>query len=180
MNTFFGKKAPFMVAFLVLLILGPYGDSRVSAIDRSTYKSLKTFSEVLDMVEKNYVEPVETDKLLQGAINGMIKSLDPHSSFMTAEMYKELEVETRGSFGGIGIEITLQKDVLTVVSPIEDTPAYNAGVKAGDQIIRINGKSTKDITIMDAVKQLRGPKDTKVTITILREGIAKPRDIELT
>ena len=131
------------------------------------------------MVDKNYVEPVETDKLLQGAINGMIKSLDPHSSFMTAEMYKELEVETRGSFGGIGIEITLLKDVLTVVSPIEDTPAYNAGVKAGDQIIRINGKSTKDITVLDAVKQLRGPKDTKVTITILREGMAKPKDIEL-
>ncbi len=179
MKIFFGKRAVILSVFLSLLILGPYGDSRVSAIDRTTYKGLKTFSEVLDMVDKNYVEPVETDKLLQGAINGMIKSLDPHSSFMTAEMYKELEVETRGSFGGIGIEITLLKDVLTVVSPIEDTPAYNAGVKAGDQIIRINGKSTKDITVLDAVKQLRGPKDTKVTITILREGMAKPKDIEL-
>jgi carboxyl-terminal processing protease len=132
------------------------------------------------MVEKNYVEPVETEKLMQGAINGMIKSLDPHSSFMTADMYKELEVETRGSFGGIGIEITIQKEVLTVVSPIEDTPAYNAGVKAGDQIIRIDGKSTKDITIQEAVGKLRGPKDTKVTITILREGMAKPREIEIT
>ena len=179
MKIFFGKRAVILSVFLSLLILGPYGDSRVSAIDRTTYKGLKTFSEVLDMVDKNYVEPVETDKLLQGAINGMIKSLDPHSSFMTAEMYKELEVETRGSFGGIGIEITLLKDVLTVVSPIEDTPAYNAGVKAGDQIIRINGKSTKDITVLDAVKQLRGPKDTKVNITILREGMAKPKDIEL-
>ncbi|MDD4998050.1 MAG: S41 family peptidase [Syntrophales bacterium] len=179
MNTAFGKRAVILSVFLSLFIFGPYGDSRVSAIDRTTYKGLKTFSEVLDMVDKNYVEPVETDKLLQGAINGMIKSLDPHSSFMTAEMYKELEVETRGSFGGIGIEITLLKDVLTVVSPIEDTPAYNAGVKAGDQIIRINGKSTKDITVLDAVKQLRGPKDTKVTITILREGMAKPKDIEL-
>lgn len=180
MNTFFGKRTIVLPIFLTLLILGPYGDSRVSAIDRGTYKSLKTFSEVLDMVEKNYVEPVETEKLMQGAINGMIKSLDPHSSFMTPEMYKELEVETRGSFGGIGIEITIQKEVLTVVSPIEDTPAYGAGVKAGDQIIRIDGKSTKDITVMEAVKKLRGPKDTKVTITILREGMAKPRDIELT
>jgi carboxyl-terminal processing protease len=180
MNTFFGKRTIALLIFITLLILGPYGDSRVSAIDRGTYKSLKTFSEVLDMVEKNYVEPVETEKLMQGAINGMIKSLDPHSSFMTPEMYKELEVETRGSFGGIGIEITIQKEVLTVVSPIEDTPAYTAGVKAGDQIIRIDGKSTKDITIMEAVKKLRGPKDTKVTITILREGMAKPRDIELT
>lgn len=179
MKRFFGKKAIVWFVFLTLLILGPYGDSRVSAIDRSTYKGLKTFSEVLDMVEKNYVEPVEAEKLMQGAINGMIKSLDPHSSFMTPEMYKELEVETRGSFTGIGTEITIKKDVLTVVSPIEDTPAYNAGVKAGDQIIRIDGKSTKDITIQEAVTKLRGPRDTKVTITIVREGLDKPRDIEI-
>lgn len=179
MYTFFGKRIIGLLVLMMMLILGPYGDSRVSAIERNTYKSLKTFSEVLDIVEKNYVEPVESDKLLQGAINGMIKSLDPHSVFMTAEMYKELEEDTRGSFGGIGVEITILKDVLTVVSPIEDTPAYNAGVKPGDQIIKIDGKSTKDITMMDAVKQLRGPKDTKVTITILREGLTKPKDIEI-
>jgi carboxyl-terminal processing protease len=181
MNTLFSKKAVVLLAFLTaLILLGPYGDSRVSAIDRNTYKNLKTFSEVLDMVEKNYVEPVESDKLMQGAINGMIKSLDPHSSFMTADMYKELEVETRGSFGGLGIEITILKDVLTIVSPIEDTPAFNAGLKAGDQIIKIDDKSTKDITITEAVKKLRGPKDTKVTITIFREGMAKPKDFVIT
>jgi carboxyl-terminal processing protease len=95
-------------------------------------------------------------------------------------MYKELEVETRGTFGGIGIEITIKKDVLTVVSPIEDTPAFLAGVKAGDQIIKIDGKSTKDITIMEAVKKLRGPKDSKVIITIMRDSMAKPKDIVLT
>jgi carboxyl-terminal processing protease len=181
MNTFFSKKALVLLAFLtVLILLGPYGDSRVSAIDRNTYKNLKTFSEVLDMVEKNYVEPVDSDKLMLGAINGMIKSLDPHSSFMTADMYKELEVETRGSFGGLGIEITILKDVLTIVSPIEDTPAFNAGLKAGDQIIKIDDKSTKDITITEAVKKLRGPKDTKVTITIFREGMTKPKDFVIT
>ncbi len=181
MNIFFTKKAVVLLAFLtVLILLGPYGDSRVSAIDRNTYKNLKTFSEVLDMVEKNYVEPVESDKLIQGAINGMIKSLDPHSSFMTADMYKELEVETRGSFGGLGIEITILKDVLTIVSPIEDTPAFNAGLKAGDQIIKIDDKSTKDITITEAVKKLRGPRDTKVTITIFREGMTKPKDFVIT
>ena len=181
MNAFSRKRALLFFAFLtVMILLGPYGDSRVSAIDRNTYKNLKTFSEVLDMVEKNYVEPVDNDKLMQGAINGMIKSLDPHSSFMTADMYKELEVETRGSFGGLGIEITILKDVLTVVSPIEDTPAYIAGIKAGDQIIRIDGKTTKDITITEAVKKLRGPKDTKVTITIMREGLTKPKDYVIT
>jgi len=99
---------------------------------------------------------------------------------MTAEMFKELEVETRGSFGGLGIEITILKDVLTVVSPIEDTPAYNAGIKAGDQIIKIDDKPTKDITITEAVKKLRGPRDTKVTITIMREGFAKPKDFVIT
>jgi len=132
------------------------------------------------MVQKNYVEQVESRKLIEGAINGMMKSLDPHSAYMTSDMYKELEVETRGSFGGIGIEITIKKDVLTVVSPIEDTPAFNAGIKAGDHIIQIDGKSTKDITIIEAVKKLRGPKDTKVTITIMRENMPKPKDYTIT
>ncbi|HOI75564.1 MAG TPA: S41 family peptidase [Syntrophales bacterium] len=164
----------------LVILIGLAGDSPVSALDRSTYRSLKTFNEILDIVEKNYVEPVETKNLLQGAVNGMMRSLDPHSSYMTADMYRELEVETKGRFGGIGIEITIRKDVLTVVSPIEDTPAYRAGVKAGDAIIRIDGKSTKDITIMDAVKKLRGPKGTNVTITIMRDETTKPQDITIT
>jgi carboxyl-terminal processing protease len=164
-----------------LVFLGPQRDSGVSAaLDKNIYKNLKTFNEVLKMVEKNYVDEVDTRTLMEGAINGMMRSLDPHSSYMTADMYKELEVETRGSFGGIGIEITIKKDVLTVVSPIEDTPAFIAGIKAGDQIIRIDGKSTKDISIMEAVKKLRGPKDSKVTITIMRENMIKPKDIILT
>jgi carboxyl-terminal processing protease len=164
----------------VLSLWGLYAALPAVALDRQVYKNLKLFNQVLDMVQKNYVEPVEQKTLIQGAINGMMKSLDPHSSFMTAEMYKELEVETRGSFGGIGIEITILKDVLTVVSPIEDTPAFQAGIKAGDQIIKIDGKSTKDITIMEAVSKLRGPKDSKVTLTILRETLDKPTDIVIT
>jgi carboxyl-terminal processing protease len=164
-----------------VFLLSLQADSQVSAaLDRSIYKNLKTFNEVLDMVQKNYVEQVESKKLIEGAINGMMKSLYPHSAYMTSDMYKELEVETRGSFGGIGIEITIKKDVLTVVSPIEDTPAFLAGIKAGDQIIQIDGKSTKDITIMEAVKKLRGPKDTKVTITIMRENMPKPKDYTIT
>ncbi|MBA4397609.1 MAG: peptidase S41, partial [Syntrophus sp. (in: bacteria)] len=154
-----------------------YANSPAAALDRQTYKNIKIFNEVLDMVQKNYVEPIEQKTLIQGAINGMMRSLDPHSTYMTADMYKELEVETRGTFGGIGIEITIVKDVLTVVSPIEDTPAFQAGVKAGDQIIGIDGKSTKNITIMEAVSKLRGPKDTKVTLTIMRESMTKPENI---
>jgi len=176
------NKWPFLVIILLglFVLIGPYHDSRVSALDKGLYKDIKTFNEVFDMVKKNYVEEVDSSALMQGAINGMIKSLDPHSTYMTPELYKELEVETQGRFGGIGIEITLLKDVLTVVSPIEDTPAFIAGVKSGDQIIKIDGKSTKDITIMEAVKKLRGAKDTKVTITILRENMAKPKDFVLT
>jgi len=164
----------------VFILLGPYNDSKVSALDKGAYKDIKLFNEVFDMVKKNYVDEVDSATLIRGAINGMIRTLDPHSSFMTPELYKELEVETEGQFGGIGIEITILKDILTVVSPIEDTPAFNAGVKSGDQIIKIDGKSTKDITIMEAVKKLRGPKDTKVTITIMRENMSKPKDIVLT
>jgi carboxyl-terminal processing protease len=175
------NKWPFLVIILLglFVLIGPYHDSRVAALDKGVYKDIKTFNEVFDMVKKNYVDDVDSSTLIQGAINGMIKSLDPHSAFMTPEVYKELEVETQGRFGGIGIEITILKDVLTVVSPIEDTPAFNAGVKSGDQIIKIDGKYTKDITIMEAVKKLRGPKDTKVTITIIRENMAKPKDFIL-
>jgi carboxyl-terminal processing protease len=176
-----GKWPVLIVVLLGLfIVLGLYNDSKVSALDRGVYKDIKTFNEVFDMVRKNYVDEVDSSTLIQGAINGMIKSLDPHSAFMTPEIYKELEVETQGRFGGIGIEITLLKDVLTVVSPIEDTPAFKAGIKSGDQIIKIDGKSTKDITIMEAVKKLRGPQDTKVTITIIRDNIAKPKDFTLT
>jgi carboxyl-terminal processing protease len=182
MKSFLHTKVILLLClFTSLILVGLQADSQVSAaLDKSIYKNLKTFNEVLDMVQKNYVEQVESKKLIEGAINGMMKSLDPHSTYMTSDMYKELEVETRGSFGGIGIEITIKKDFLTVVSPIEDTPAFIAGIKAGDHIIQIDGKSTKDITIMEAVKKLRGPKDTKVTITIMRENMPKPKDYTIT
>ncbi|MCJ7774574.1 MAG: S41 family peptidase, partial [Desulfobacterales bacterium] len=163
----------------VFILLALYSNNKVSALDKATYKDIKTFNEVFDIVKKNYVEEVDSSTLIQGAINGMIRSLDPHSAFMTPDLYKELEVETQGQFGGIGIEITILKDILTVVSPIEGTPAFSAGVKSGDQIIKIDGKTTKDITIMEAVKKLRGPKDTKVIITIMRENMSTPKDITL-
>lgn len=162
------------------ILLGLQNDNNLSAKDKSFYKDIKTFNEVLEIVRKNYVDEVDTEKLMQGAINGMIRTLDPHSSFMTPDLYKELEVETQGQFGGIGIEIMIIKDVLTIVSPLEDTPAFNAGLKSGDQILKIDGKTTKDITIMEAVKKLRGPKDSKVTITIMREKMTAPKDITLT
>jgi len=180
MKFFHRGKAPSAVALAIILslffIIGPQYDSKVDAVDPAIYKNLKVFNEALDMIEKNYVEKVEAKNLIQEAINGMMKSLDPHSSYLNAEMYKELQSDTRGSFGGIGIEITMQNDILTVVSPIEDTPAFNAGIKAGDQIVRIDDKSTKGITILDAVKKLRGPENSKVKIGIMRKGLTQPQD----
>ncbi|MEN6621620.1 MAG: S41 family peptidase [Smithella sp.] len=180
------KKKSSKWSFLIAIFMGSFiffmfcTDRAVFALERGIYKDIKTFNEILDLVKKNYVDEVEAQILIQGAINGMNKTLDPHSTYMNADMYKELEVETQGQFGGIGIEITLVKDVLTIVSPIEDTPAYSAGLKPGDQIIKIDGKSTKDITIAEAVQKMRGPKNTKVTITITRDSLEKPRDMVLT
>jgi carboxyl-terminal processing protease len=130
----------------------------------------------MEIVQKNYVKEVTDQTMIQGAIEGMLQSLDPHSSYLPEDMFKELQVETRGEFGGLGIEITLEKGILTIVSPIEDTPAYKAGLKPGDKIIKINGESTKNITLLKAVKKMRGPKGTKVTVTILREGSPKVKD----
>lgn len=169
-----------IVVSVVCFIIGFYSDNRVAAVDQDTYKNLKVFNEALDIIDKNYVEKVDPKSLMQGAINGMVKSLDPHSTFLTSDMYRELQTETRGSFGGIGIEITILNDVLTVVSPIEDTPAFAAGIKSGDQIIRIDDKSTKGMSIMEAVKKLRGPENTQVKMTIQRKGQAQPKDYTIT
>jgi len=169
-------------AGLVLLLAVGIGAHLSSAKEGGggDYESIEMFTDVLSIVKKSYVEEVNTKKLIHGAINGMLSSLDPHSSFMPPDMFKELKDDTRGEFGGLGIEITIKEGMLTVISPIEDTPAYKAGVKANDQILKINEKFTKDMNIMDAVKLMRGPKGTKVTITIMREGFERPKEFPLT
>jgi len=139
-----------------------------------TYEELKTFSEVLTQVQKHYVEDVKPKELVQGAIRGMLATLDPHSAYMTPEMYKEIQVETKGEFGGVGIQIGIKENRLAVIAPIEGTPAQKAGIKAGDFIIKVNDETTKDLTLMDAVQKMRGPKGSKVTLTIQRDGTAEP------
>ena len=161
----------------IFFVFGQQCDSRVKGVDPGTLKSLKIFTEALEIIRQNYVENVDSTTLIQGAIDGMVKSLDPHSNYLTADMYKELQSETKGAFGGIGIEITMQNDFPTVVSPIEDTPAYAAGVKAGDQIVKIDDKPTKGIPITEAVKRLRGPQDTKVKLSILRKDSNQIKDV---
>jgi carboxyl-terminal processing protease len=144
-----------------------------------TYEELKTFSEVLTQVQKSYVDETKVKDLVQGAIRGMLSTLDPHSAYMTPEMYKEMQVETKGEFGGVGIQIGVKENRLAVIAPIEGTPAYRAGVKAGDFITKVNDETTKDLTLMDAVQKMRGPKGSKVNLTIQREGVAEPLQFTL-
>ncbi len=139
-----------------------------------TYEELKTFSEVLTQVQKSYVEDTKVKDLVQGAIRGMLATLDPHSAYMTPEMYKEMQVETKGEFGGVGIQIGVKENRLAVIAPIEGTPAFRAGIKAGDYITKVNDESTKDLTLMDAVQKMRGPKGSKVHLTIQRDGMNDP------
>ncbi|MDX1775037.1 MAG: S41 family peptidase [Desulfobulbales bacterium] len=146
---------------------------------QETYKNLEIFSNILSIVQQNYVDDVDPQETLEGAIKGMLTSLDPHSSFLKPDDFKELQVETKGSFSGIGIEISTKDDVLTVVSPIEGTPAFAAGIEAGDTIIKIEGVSTKDMSLIEAVKKLRGPKGTEVTISVYREGWGELKDFTI-
>jgi carboxyl-terminal processing protease len=146
---------------------------------QDAYNKLKVFSEVLSLIESNYVEPVKKNSMIEGAINGMVKSLDPHTSYMPPVSYKEMQVETTGKFGGLGIEISLRDGVLTVVSPIDDTPAFKVGIKPGDKIIKIEDESTLDMSLQDAVSRLRGETGSPVTITIFRKTFKVPKEFTI-
>lgn len=152
---------------------------RVAAVSKDTYERVEAFTSVLTLIQKTYVDEVTTKQLIDGAITGMLAALDPHSAYLPPDMYNELQVDTRGSFGGLGIEITMRDDVLTVVSPIEDTPADRAGIKSGDQIIKIDNEFTKDMPLVEAVKRMRGPENTKVHLAVRREGAPKLLEFDL-
>lgn len=160
---------------VALFIPGAYRN--LAADKEQTYEGLKIFSDVIDMVQKNYVDDVDSKKLIEDAIQGMVGSLDPHSSLLTPDALKELQIDTQGEFTGIGIHVTMRDNLVTVIAPIDGTPAYNAGVKAGDKIIKVDGTSVDNLT--DAVKRMRGPKGTEVTITVIREGESKALDFKL-
>ncbi|MEI6703157.1 MAG: S41 family peptidase [Deltaproteobacteria bacterium] len=167
-----------VVAFLSIFIISSQRHSSAE-VKGSDYESIELFTDVMAIIKKSYVEEADTKKLVYGAINGMLSSLDPHSSFMPPDTYKEMKIDTKGAFGGLGIEISIKDGVLTVISPIEDTPAFKAGIKSGDQIFKIDDKFTKDLNINDAVKRMRGIKGTTVTLTIMREGFEKPKEFPL-
>ncbi|OLC01292.1 MAG: peptidase S41 [Nitrospirae bacterium 13_1_40CM_62_7] len=170
---------PVVVVALLLGVLIGKGWERTGHATE-TYEELKTFSEVLTQIQKHYVEDVKPKDLVQGAIRGMLATLDPHSAYMTPEMFKEIQVETKGEFGGVGIQIGIKDNRLAVIAPIEGTPAQRAGVRAGDFIIKVNDETTKDLTLMDAVQRMRGPKGTKVNLTIQRDGTPDPLVFTLT
>ncbi len=161
-----------MVAAVLFLAIATGFTRESSADSEAVYKGLKTFADVIEMIEKNYVDPVDTEKLVQEAIQGMVSSLDPHSVLLPPEEFEDLQIDTKGKFTGIGISISIRDGFVTVVSPIEGTPAYRAGIKAGDKIIKVDGKPVKDLR--EAVKMMRGPKGTKVEVSIIRKGTPEP------
>ncbi|HLB02641.1 MAG TPA: S41 family peptidase [Nitrospiria bacterium] len=170
------------VIFLSTLVLGIFMGRVLESkglAQSETYEDLKIFSEVLSQVQKSYVEETQSKDLIYGAIKGMLNTMDPHSAFMPPEVYKEVQVDTRGEFGGLGIQISVKDTKLIVIAPIEGTPADRAGIKPGDYIVKVDDQSTKDMTLIDAVNKMRGPKGTKVNLTIVREGVREPLEFSL-
>ena len=166
-----------MIIAVVFWTVGAGFYRDLSATTDETYKGLKLFSDVIDLIEKSYVEPVDNKKLIEDAIQGMVHGLDPHSALLSPEDYKELQLDTQGEFTGIGVSITTREGMVTVVSAIEGTPAFKAGIKSGDVIVKIGNESTKNLK--DAVNRIRGPKGSKISISIMREGVSEPMEFEL-
>ena len=174
----FINKNLFLLLFLFLNLSSLTLNLAKAENRQETYKQLNLFGDVFQRVQEQYVEEVTDKKLIESAISGMLQSLDPHSSYLSPESYKDMQVKTKGTFGGLGIEITMEDGVVKVVSPIDDTPAAKAGMRSGDLIIGINGESIRGLTINESVSQLRGPVGSKVKITVVRDQ-QDPFEIEI-
>lgn len=175
------KKA--VVIFITGIMVLSVSTLAMSQIDRKTkddlYSQIELFSYALTTIQSEYVDEQAPKDLIYGSLKGMLSSLDPHSQFLTPEDYTELKTETQGKFGGLGIEISIRDGLLTVITPIEDTPAWKAGIKAGDRIVKIGDELTKDLTLSDAVKRLRGKPGSEIKITVLREDEFKIHDFTI-
>ncbi|MDP3143031.1 MAG: S41 family peptidase [Candidatus Omnitrophota bacterium] len=172
------------IFLIVIGLLAGLASLAICGVERKIkddlYKQVELFSYALTVVQSDYMEVPQPKDLIYGALKGMLASLDPYSQFMDQETYKELKVETEGQFGGLGIEITTKDGLITVITPIEDTPAWKAGIKSGDRIVKVNDEITRDFTLSDAVKRLRGKPGTSVNIVILREGEKKLLELKIT
>ena len=170
-------------AALFLLSLLTFGSSMPgqagAAAEDSRFDALKRFSQVLDIVERYYVKETPRPDLVNGALKGMLESLDPHSTVLSKEEFKDMQENTSGEFFGIGVEITMENNQLTVVTPIEDTPADKAGMKSGDVILAVGGKPTMEMTLQEAVSHIRGPKGSEIVLTILHRNAKDPVDLRM-
>jgi carboxyl-terminal processing protease len=171
-------------AFLAGTALGPSLGSLGSAFAQDSsrtdmYQMLKVFGDVMQRVRAEYVDPVDDKELIENAINGMLTGLDPHSSYMNAKSFKDMQIQTKGEFGGLGIEVSEEKGVIKVVSPIDDTPAARAGIKPGDIITALDGKTVIGMSLNDAVDRMRGPPNSKIVLTVKRQNVDKPVEVPL-
>lgn len=176
------SRSAFSLALLCLLAVSPAEaakEKEKSNVSNEKYDDIALFGRVINFIEKQYVEDVNTKELVYGAIKGMLETLDPHSNFMPPDIYSQLKTDTAGKFGGLGIEVWVKDGVLTVVSPMEGTPAWKAGIKPGDKIIKINGESTKGLSIVEATSKIRGEVGSEVVFTVQRDGVAKPLDFKM-
>ncbi len=171
-----------LIAAAVIIIAGgvtAWSSLAEQASAATNYQQLQKFSQVMEMVRRSYVEKVKDEKLIDGALSGMLSNLDPHSSYMNKDMYKQMQVDTTGKFGGLGIEISATEGGIRIVTPIEDTPAWRAGIKAGDIIIKIDTQLTRDMSLPEAVKLMRGKPGTSIVLTIFREGEHGPMEFKI-
>jgi carboxyl-terminal processing protease len=171
-------------AAMTLLAVQPHvilsGASAKAAAASDTYKQLNLFGDVFERVRADYVEKPEDGKLIESAINGMLTGLDPHSSYMDSKNFRDMQVQTRGEFGGLGIEVTMEDGLIKVVAPIDETPAAKAGVLANDLIVKLDDEQVQGLTLNQAVEKMRGPVNTKIKLTIMRKGQDKPVEISIT
>ena len=167
------KKIFVISIFFINLLLSPvYSKSDL-------YEKIDLFGEVLENIKKDYVDDVDQAEMMDSAINGVLQSLDPYSAYMSPELFKEMQTDTRGEFGGLGIEIGMESGVVKVISPIDDTPAAKAGIKAGDYIVKIGNEQVQGKSLLEAVKLMRGPVGTSIDLTIRRKNVKKPLDFKI-
>ena len=164
---------------LLIFILFFYFSSTVLFSKNSLYEKIDLFGEVLENIQKDYVDEVDQSDMMDSAINGVLQSLDPYSAYMSPELFKEMQTDTRGEFGGLGIEIGMEAGVVKVISPIDDTPAAKAGIKAGDYIVKIGNEQVQGKSLLEAVKLMRGPVGTSIDLTIRRKNVKKPLEFKI-